>query len=88
MSVKKKRKPSLKMVTIDGAVYMNKSSLYMSFKVRGCLVKKILHLTWIYQVLYKIFIIVGVKLTFFKPCSIRSDIRQSRTDKQLISLIT
>ena len=61
MFAKKKRKPSFKMVTIDGAVYMNKSSLYMSFKVRGCLVKKILNLTWIYQALYQIFMIVGVK---------------------------
>ena len=61
MFTKKKIKPSLKMVTIDGAVYMNKSSLYMSLKVRGCLVKKILHLTWIYQELYKIVILVGEK---------------------------
>ena len=70
------------MVTIDGAKYMNKSSLYMSVKVRGCLDKTILHLTWIYQVLYKIFIIVGVKLAFFKPCSISSDIIKGRTDQQ------
>ena len=39
------------MVTIDGAVYMNKIYLYMSFKVIGCLVKKILDLNWTYQVL-------------------------------------
>ena len=64
MFAKKKRKPSLKMVTIYGAVYMNKSSFYTSFKGRGCLVKMILHLTWIYQELYQIFIIIGVKLTF------------------------
>ena len=79
MFAKKKRKPSLKMVTIDGAVYINKSSIYMSFKVRGCLAKKILHLTWIYQELYQIFIKVGVILMFFKACCIHCNISQSRT---------
>ena len=76
------------MVTIDGAVYMNKSSLFMSFKVRGYWVKKILHLTWNYQELYDIFMIVGLKLTFFKACCICCNISKSRTEQQQISLIT
>ena len=54
------------MLTIDGAVYMNKSALFMSFKKIRYLFKKILHLNWIHQELYQTFTIVGVKLTFFQ----------------------
>ena len=75
------------MVTIDGAVSMNKSYLYMSVKVKGCLVKMILHLTSIYQELYQIFIIIGVKLTFFKSWCICCNIRKNRTEQHQFSFL-